>query len=436
MTPQIAIASFPIAVEGLKIEKTETEVIVFDEVSESFHFLNLTAHSILNACNGSNTIRDIAGILALEFNYEDLELLLADVSETVGVLRNKGLVTFAMDDFPVNDKSGSVVDPHELMSFVINGVSMFPVLLAGDKALVKRTRVEDLKVGDIIVWSKTPGNTVAHRVTSLDSSADPASIVTKGDLSQELDEPVQPGDVLGKIVAVLRGGHVQWLRQIEAEPADEPRPHHSAIQPPVPTAALPKRASFNNLKVLDLREVSAQAICNIESVRDVSLVLLSPENESAWSKVVAENVTSVITVPNHYRVYTGQPELLPELLEFSDQPLSMLVSGQLFLTDFSADQILKAFAHLMLSGQAYVSSTEAQAALQSITTVLAGGIHVIAGKHVRWIGTSLLGPEYENRNGELPLVAVGELAASQRLENIPEGARFNSVIHKDRTTIA
>src|SRR5262249_10331884 len=154
------------------------------------------------------------------------------------------------------------------------GVSMFPVLLSGDKALVKRTRVEDLKVGDIIVWSKTRGNTVAHRITSLDLTADPSLIVTKGDLLQELDEPLQPGDVLGKIVAVLRGGQVRWLRQIEARPADEP-----GIQPLVATEALPKKGSFNGLKVLDLREISAQAICNIESVRDVSLVLLSPENE-------------------------------------------------------------------------------------------------------------------------------------------------------------
>src|SRR5262249_55985786 len=208
MMPQTAIASFPIAVEGLKVEKTETEVIVFDEVSESFHFLNPTAYSILNACNGSSTIKDIASILALEFDCEDLELLVADVSETVRLFRDKGLVTFAVDDFAFHDESGSVVNPGELMSFVIDGVSMFPVLLSGDKALVKRTRVEDLKVGDIIVWSKTRGNTVAHRITSLDLTADPSLIVTKGDLLQELDEPLQPGDVLGKIVAVLRGGQV------------------------------------------------------------------------------------------------------------------------------------------------------------------------------------------------------------------------------------
>ncbi|HLJ27450.1 MAG TPA: PqqD family peptide modification chaperone [Candidatus Angelobacter sp.] len=436
MTPQTAIASFPIAVEGLKVEKTETEAIVFDEVSESFHFLNPTAHSILNACNGSNTIKDIAGILALEFNCEDSELLFADVSETVKLFRDRGLVTFAVDDFRFNDESGSVVDPGELMSFVIHGVSMFPVLLAGDKALVKRTRVEDLKVGDIIVWSKTPSNTIAHRVVSLGLAADPWSIVTKGDLLLELDEPLQPGDVLGKIVAVLRGGHVQWLRQIEAGLADEPGARDPAIQPPVATGALPKKGSFNGLKVLDLREISAEAIGNIESVRDVSLVLLSPENESAWSKVDAQNVTSVITVPNHYRVYTGQPEILPELLEFSEKPLSIVVSGQLFLTDFRPDQFLKAFAHLMLSGQAYVGSAEARAALQSITTVLAGEIHVIASKHVRWIGESLIGPEYKSRNGELPLVAVGELARSQRLESIPEAAPFSGVVHKDRAAIA
>lgn len=431
MTPQSALASFPIAVEGLKVEKTEAEVIVLDGVAESFHFLNPTAYSILNACNGSNTIKDIAGILALEFNCEDAELLFADVSETVGLFRDKGLVALAVDDFPLSDEAGSVVDSGELMSFVIHGVSMFPVLLAGDKALIRRARVEDLKAGDIIVWSKTPGNTVAHRITSLDLAANPALIVTKGDLMVDFDEPLQPGDVLGKIVAVLRGGQVQWLRQIEAGPAGEPEVRDPAIQPPIPSEELPKKGSFNGLKVLDLREISAQAIGNIESAQDISLVLLSPENESAWSKVVVQNVTSVITVSNDYLVYTGQPEILPEMLEFAERPLSILVSGQLFLTNFSPEQIRKAFAHLMLSGQAYVSSAEARAALQSVTTVLAGEIHVIPNQHVRWIGESLLGPEYQNRNGELALVAVGELAASQRLQSVPEAARFSHVLDKD-----
>jgi len=428
MTPQTAIASFPIAVESLKVEKTDTEAIVFDEVSESFHFLNPTAYCILNACNGSNTIKDIAGILALEFKCEDSESLFADVSETLRLFKDKGLVAFAVDDFRFNCQPGAAIDSGELMSFVIQGVSMFPVLLAGDKALVKRTKFEDLKVGDIIVWSKTPGNMVAHRVTLLDLTA--ASVVTKGDLLVRSDEPIQSGDVLGKIVAVLRGGHVQWLKQIEAGTRGP------AIEPLVPTGALPKKASFSGLKVLDLREMSVEAICNIGSARDVSLVLLSLENESAWSKVDAQDIASVITVPHHYRVYTGQPELLPELLEFAEEPLSIVVSGQLFLTDFGPDQILKAFAHLILNGQAYVNSPEARAALQSITTVLAGEIHVIAAKHVRWIGESLLGPEYQDRNGELPLVAVGELAASQRLEGISKAARFSRVINIDRAKTA
>lgn len=436
MTPQTAIATFPIAMDGLQVEKTESEAIVFDEISQAFHFLNPTAHTILNACNGSNTIKDIADILAVEFNCEDSELLFADVSETVRLFKDKGLVTFAMDDFRFNDASGSAFDAGELMSFVIHGVSMFPVLLAGDKALVKRTRVQDLRVGDIIVWSKTAGDTVAHRITFLDLTADPGLIITKGDLMVKVDEPLRSGDVLGKIVAVLRGGRVQWLRQLESGATDKPGTRDLEIQPPVVTGVLAKKASFHGLQVLDLREISAKAIGNIESVRDVSLVLLSAENEFAWSKVDAQNVASVITVPNDHRVYNGQPEILPEMLEFAEKPLSIVISGQLFLTEFSPDQILKAFAHLVLNGQAYVSSAEARAALQSITTVLAGEIQVIPDRHVRWIGESLLGPEYQNRNGALPLVAVGELTASHRLESIPEAARFSRLIHRDGKKMA
>ena len=173
------------------------------------------------------------------------------------------------------------------------------------------------------------------------------------------------------------------------------------------------------MKVLDLREVSVEAIQNIESVTEVSLVLLSPENAHAWPHVPAKNVKAVYTAPKEYRVYTGQPELLPEILEFMDEPLRLIVLGQLFLTGFEPRQIEKVFRELIVIGQVYVSSDEAKNAVESIAKSISGGVSIVPAEHARWIGESILGPEYLSSNHPAPLVTIGDLAVSERMQEIP-----------------
>ena len=397
------------ASEDLQIEDTGKEVIVFDPRNKKFHFLNETAHDILKACNGTNSIRDIAVMLSANLEGDDADSIIDDVTEVVANFQAEGLIMFVADELTQVTSSAST-DDSPLLAVSVSGTSMFPTLLSGDKALVKKSPPEELSVGDIIVWTAESDERVAHRILSIASAASPPVIITKGDLTIATDPPVEFERVIGKVVAVLRDSKVHWISELNG--GNDPQSETAS--------SLPKqRPTYKNMQVLDLREISVESIRNIGAIEQIGLVLLSPENAHVWSEVNARGVSTVVTAPPQYRVYTGQPELLPEMLEFLDTPLRLIVSGQLFLTAFEPEQIAKAFNELILIGQAYVSSVEAKTVLQSLTNIISGEISVIPIEHTRWIGQSILGPEYLSKSHQ-PLVVVGDLATSERMENIPD----------------
>ena len=394
------------AFENLQVEEAGAEVIVFDSKTKTFHLLNTTAHSILKACNGLNTITDITAIISNSFETEDFDSVVADVTETIKSFESKGLLWFVADEAQLSSIEADHPSDSPLIAIAVTGSSMFPVLISGDKVLVKRSSLEDLNIGDIIVSLDSSDKHVAHRIISIDASSTPAQITTKGDVHFAADSPVGIDRVVGKVVAVLHEGEPRWIKEHESSPDPRQSPEEKQIRKP----------SYKGLQVLDLREVSVESIQNIESVDDVGLVLLSPENAHAWSSVTATNVRSMYTAPKEYRVYTGQPELLPEMLEFLAEPLRLIVSGQLFLTGFDPQQILVSFKELIVIGRVYVSSAEAKSAVESIANIIAGGISIVPPVHVRWIGESILGPEIQ----KAPIVAIGKLAVATGLREIPQ----------------
>src|SRR5919205_481440 len=285
------------AFENLQVEEAGTEVIVFDSKTKTFHLLNTTAHSILKACNGLNTITDIATIISNNFEAEGLDSVVADVTETIKSFESKGLLWSVADEAQLSSIEADGANNSLLIAFTLTGSSMCPVLIAGDKVLVKRSSLEDLNIGDIIVLLNSSNKHVAHRIISIDASSTPAQITTKGDVHFGPDPPVGIERVVGKVVAVLHEGEPRWIKEHESSPHPGQPSEEKKI----------RKASYKGLKVLDLREVSVESIQNIESVDDVSLVLLSPENAHAWPSVPATNVMKTFTAPKEYRVYTGQP---------------------------------------------------------------------------------------------------------------------------------
>mgnify|MGYP001617758227 FL=1 len=77
----------------------------------------------------------------------------------------------------------------------ITSGSMWPALKEDDIVLIKKIPKEEIKVGDIVVWTNDKGFTI-HRVVKLN----PNTLVTKGDANFAQDPPVKYEEIVGRTV--------------------------------------------------------------------------------------------------------------------------------------------------------------------------------------------------------------------------------------------
>jgi Peptidase S24-like len=84
------------------------------------------------------------------------------------------------------------------------GSSMLPTVWPGDILVVAPVTGPDVQQGDIVAFSRG-GRFVAHRVATTWTPSEPA-VQTRGDALLEIDPPVSGGDIMGKVVLILRNG--------------------------------------------------------------------------------------------------------------------------------------------------------------------------------------------------------------------------------------
>jgi len=77
----------------------------------------------------------------------------------------------------------------------ISSNSMWPVLEKGDLILIKGTKKDDIKIGDVVVYEAENGF-IIHRVTELMDE----SFITKGDANTASDQPIKYDKVVGKTI--------------------------------------------------------------------------------------------------------------------------------------------------------------------------------------------------------------------------------------------
>lgn len=99
------------------------------------------------------------------------------------VLLPKGLSWWLKTDYPMA---------------AITSASMWPALKQGDLILVAAVKPEELKTGDIVVYSNPRGFTI-HRITEIDRET--GEVTTKGDANNVSDKPVPISDVFGRALA-------------------------------------------------------------------------------------------------------------------------------------------------------------------------------------------------------------------------------------------
>lgn len=90
----------------------------------------------------------------------------------------------------------------------LSGFSMAPLLQHGDTLLIEH-RPGKVRIGDVIIF-KASEKLLVHRVIHKKRTKDGEFILAKGDQSRVIDQPITPGQVIGKVLEV-RGssGHLR-----------------------------------------------------------------------------------------------------------------------------------------------------------------------------------------------------------------------------------
>ena len=92
---------------------------------------------------------------------------------------------------------------NDLIFIEASGFSMWPFIREGEKLIIRKTLVEDLKVGEIILY-QAEDKLICHRLVKKIKDNDKYLIYSRGDNSLSLPEFVIKDKFLGKVVGVLK----------------------------------------------------------------------------------------------------------------------------------------------------------------------------------------------------------------------------------------
>lgn len=92
----------------------------------------------------------------------------------------------------------------------VRGTSMSPTLLPGDRLRVVPATMDDVRVGDLVVWVDQAGP-IAHRLVGWWKTRMGWRFLTKGDRALRFDAPVPGHCLVARAVARVRAGDVQPL---------------------------------------------------------------------------------------------------------------------------------------------------------------------------------------------------------------------------------
>jgi signal peptidase I len=93
------------------------------------------------------------------------------------------------------------------MQLRARGCSMFPIVRPGDVLMIERARIEQVRVGDVVVTADDSGF-ASHRVVEIGTDDKGTWLITCGDAANVSDLPVREGDLLGRARCLSRKGRL------------------------------------------------------------------------------------------------------------------------------------------------------------------------------------------------------------------------------------
>lgn len=101
--------------------------------------------------------------------------------------------------------SKDILSEGNLLRFRAKGWSMTPFIRDGDIVSVKPVSQKEIRIGDIVYYCREE-RAVLHRVIKKTNQDGKLFFATKGDASVETDGPIEPANIMGKVIAIEKNG--------------------------------------------------------------------------------------------------------------------------------------------------------------------------------------------------------------------------------------
>jgi len=93
-----------------------------------------------------------------------------------------------------------------MFRFRVAGWSMYPTLRKGDALTVEPVSPAQLQAGDLLLFHHL-GRLICHRLVAMQETGAGPRLITKGDAATWCDVPLQPEQVLGRVMSVRQSWH-------------------------------------------------------------------------------------------------------------------------------------------------------------------------------------------------------------------------------------
>lgn len=105
----------------------------------------------------------------------------------------------------------AILDSGRAVKITPQGYSMYPVIVPGrDAVIVQKEEPAKLKRGDVALYRRDGSILVIHRICRINEKG----FYMVGDNQTEIEGPLRPDQIRGKMVALIRNGKEKDLRSL------------------------------------------------------------------------------------------------------------------------------------------------------------------------------------------------------------------------------